>query len=65
MSAGNHAQGVAYHASLLGIPATIVMPVGTPMVKIENTRRHGAEIVISGQTLEEAARVRPRAWQEA
>lgn len=55
MSAGNHAQGVAYHASLLGIPATIVMPVGTPMVKVENTRRHGAEIVISGNTLEEAA----------
>src|SRR5262245_38912627 len=54
MSAGNHAQGVAYHASRLGIPATIVMPVGTPMVKIENTRRHGAETVISGKTLEEA-----------
>ena len=52
MSAGNHAQGVAYHAHRLGIPATIVMPVGTPMVKIENTRRHGAEIIISG-TLEE------------
>ena len=55
MSAGNHAQGVAYHAHRLGIPATIVMPIGTPMVKIENTRRHGAEIVISGATLEEAA----------
>ena len=54
MSAGNHAQGVAYHASRLGIPATIVMPVGTPMVKVENTRRHGAETVISGKTLEEA-----------
>src|SRR5882672_5727956 len=53
MSAGNHAQGVAYHAKRLGIPATIVMPVGTPMVKIENTRRHGAEIIISGKTLEE------------
>jgi threonine dehydratase len=54
MSAGNHAQGVAYHARRLNIPATIVMPVGTPMVKIENTRRHGAEVVISGATLEEA-----------
>jgi threonine dehydratase len=54
MSAGNHAQGVAYHAKRLGIPATIVMPVGTPMVKVENTRRHDAEIIISGQTLEEA-----------
>ncbi|HEX2366369.1 MAG TPA: threonine ammonia-lyase [Bradyrhizobium sp.] len=54
MSAGNHAQGVAYHARRLRIPATIVMPVGTPMVKVENTRRHGAEIIISGATLEEA-----------
>src|SRR5712671_1621557 len=54
MSAGNHAQGVAYHAKRLGIPATIVMPIGTPMVKIENTRRHGAEVIISGQTLEQA-----------
>jgi threonine dehydratase len=54
MSAGNHAQGVAYHACRLGIPAAIVMPVGTPMVKIENTRRHGANTIISGKTLEEA-----------
>ena len=54
MSAGNHAQGVAYHAKCLGIPATIVMPVGTPMVKVENTRRHGADVIISGATLEEA-----------
>ncbi|WOH81636.1 threonine ammonia-lyase [Bradyrhizobium sp. BEA-2-5] len=53
MSAGNHAQGVAYHAKRLGIPATIVMPIGTPMVKIENTRHHGAEVIITGQTLEE------------
>jgi threonine dehydratase len=55
MSAGNHAQGVAYHARRLGIPATIVMPVGTPMVKIENTRHHGAEVIVTGATLEEAA----------
>jgi threonine dehydratase len=54
MSAGNHAQGVAYHAKRLGIPATIVMPAGTPMVKIENTRRHGAEVIVTGNTLEEA-----------
>ncbi|MGY4475436.1 threonine ammonia-lyase [Bradyrhizobium sp. USDA 3364] len=53
MSAGNHAQGVAYHAKRLGIPAAIVMPIGTPMVKIENTRRHSAEVIITGQTLEE------------
>ncbi len=57
MSAGNHAQGVAYHARRLGIPATIVMPIGTPMVKIENTRRHGAEVIISGATLEQAGEV--------
>ena len=55
MSAGNHAQGVAYHAKRLGIPATIVMPVGTPMVKIENTKRHGTEVIVTGATLEEAA----------
>src|ERR1700749_3042210 len=54
MSAGNHAQGVAYHARRLGIPATIVMPIGTPMVKVENTRRHGATVVQPGDSLEEA-----------
>ena len=56
MSAGNHALGVAYHAKRLGIPASIVMPVGTPMVKVENTKRHGANVIITGQTLEEAGR---------
>jgi threonine dehydratase len=55
MSAGNHAQGVAYHARRLGIPATIVMPVNTPTVKVVNTRRHGAEVVLTGETVEEAA----------
>ncbi len=55
MSAGNHAQGVAYHAHLLGIPATIVMPVNTPTVKVVNTRRHGAEVILTGETVEEAA----------
>ena len=54
-SAGNHAQGVAYHASRLAIPATIFVPVGTPTVKIENTRRHGATVIEAGATLEEAA----------
>jgi threonine dehydratase len=57
MSAGNHAQGVAFHARRLGIPATIVMPIGTPMVKVENTRRHGANIILAGKTLEEAGPV--------
>jgi threonine dehydratase len=56
MSAGNHALGVAYHAKRLGIPASIVMPEGTPMVKIENTKRHGANVIISGKTLEEAGK---------
>jgi len=55
MSAGNHAQGVAYHANRLGIPATIIMPIGTPMVKIENTKRHGAGVIVKGTTLEDAA----------
>jgi threonine dehydratase len=54
-SAGNHAQGVAYHAARLAIPATIFVPIGTPMVKIENTRRHGATVIEGGATLEEAA----------
>ena len=54
-SAGNHAQGVAYHAACLSIPATIVVPLGTPTVKIENTRRHGAKVIEGGATLEEAA----------
>jgi threonine dehydratase len=55
MSAGNHAQGVAYHARRLGIAATIVMPEGTPTVKVENTRAHGAEVIVTGATLEDAA----------
>lgn len=55
MSAGNHAQGVAYHAARLGIPATIVMPNGTPFTKIEHTRRHGARVIIHGNTLIEAS----------
>jgi len=54
VSAGNHAQGVAYHAGRLGIPATIVMPVLTPFVKISATRSYGAEVVLAGNTLAEA-----------
>lgn len=54
MSAGNHAQGVAYHAQRLGIRAVIVMPCFTPGVKIERTRGFGAEIVLHGNTLDEA-----------
>ena len=55
MSAGNHAQGVAYHARRLGIPATIVMPAATPTVKVENTRRHGATVILDGASFEEAS----------
>ncbi len=55
MSAGNHAQGVAYHARRLGIPATIVMPRFTPNVKVEQTRGLGAEVVLLGDDLEQAA----------
>ena len=54
MSAGNHAQGVAYHAQRLGIRAIIVMPRFTPGVKVERTRGFGAEVVLHGDTLEES-----------
>jgi threonine dehydratase len=54
MSAGNHAQSLAYHASRLGIPATIVMPVTTPFVKVEATRSHGAEVILDGESVAEA-----------
>jgi len=54
MSAGNHAQGVAYHAQRLGIAATIVMPRFTPAVKIERTRSFGAQVLLHGDTLDEA-----------
>lgn len=51
MSAGNHAQGVAYHAGRLGIPATIVMPEGTPFNKVKHTKDFGARVVLEGATL--------------
>ena len=54
MSAGNHAQAVAYHARRLGIPATIVMPSHTPYSKVENTRTFGAEVILYGDGLKEA-----------
>ena len=53
-SAGNHAQGVAYHAARLGIPAVIVMPRHTPFVKVEHTRKHGAEVILHGENFDEA-----------
>ncbi len=53
-SAGNHAQGLAYHARRLGIPATIVMPRFTPIVKVQQTEGHGAHVVLHGEKFEEA-----------
>lgn len=53
-SAGNHAQGVAYHATRLGIPAVIVMPRFTPFVKVEQTERHGAEVILEGEGFDQA-----------
>jgi threonine dehydratase len=53
-SAGNHAQGLAYHANRLGIPATIVMPTNTPTVKVTQTEGHGATVVLHGDTFDAA-----------
>lgn len=55
-SAGNHAQGVAYHAQRLGIPAVIVMPRYTPGVKVEHTRGYGAEVILHGDLFDDAKR---------
>lgn len=57
MSAGNHAQGVAYHAARLGIPATIVMPETAPYVKVKHTKGHGARVVQQGMTLADCEQV--------
>ena len=64
MSAGNHAQAVALHASRLGIPATIVMPETTPFVKVAATRSYGATVVLDGETLAES-QARAQAIQAA
>ncbi len=53
-SAGKHAQGVAHHATRLGIPSIIVMPVFTPNVKVDMTERHGAEVILHGETFDDA-----------
>ena len=53
-SAGNHAQGLAYHANRLGIPATIVMPTNTPVVKVIQTEGHGATVILHGETFDDA-----------
>src|SRR5690242_11909674 len=53
-SAGNHAQGVAYHAQRLGVPATIVMPVGTPLIKVTRTQAFGADVKLVGENYDES-----------
>jgi threonine dehydratase len=53
-SAGNHAQAVAFHANNMGIPATVLMPESTPLIKVSNTRRHGAEVILRGQRFSQA-----------
>lgn len=64
MSAGNHAQGVAYHAAKLGISATIVMPKGTPFVKIRKTRDYGAAVVLEGDDFTGASKAAERMARE-
>jgi threonine dehydratase len=64
MSAGNHAQGVAHHARRLGIPATIVMPQGTPFTKIDRTEALGAMVVLRGDSLVDARRAAEGLVQE-
>ena len=54
-SAGNHAQGVAYAAQAAGIPATVVMPTTTPLVKVNNTKDYGARVILLGETFDDAA----------
>ena len=63
-SAGNHAQGLAYHGARLGVPVTIVMPRNTPMVKVEHTRAFGAEVVLDGDTYDEASEIALRLCDE-
>ena len=53
-SAGNHSQALAYHASRLGVPATIVMPASTPTIKVSQTEGHGAEVILHGELFDEA-----------
>ena len=56
-SAGNHSQGLAYHAARLGIPVTIVMPRSTPFVKVQQTRAHGANVVLEGDNYDASSEV--------
>lgn len=64
VSAGNHAQAVAYHAAKMGSPATIVMPIHTPNTKVSNTEKWGAKVILEGQTLEDASATAHRLEKE-
>src|SRR5689334_3878501 len=64
MSAGNHAQGVAYHAGRLRVPATIVMPEGTPFTKIKHTRELGATVLLQGATLSDCHAIAKKLAEE-
>ena len=63
-SAGNHAQGVAYAAQAAGVEATIVMPTTTPLVKVNNTKDYGANVVLHGETFDDAAELASRLSRE-
>src|ERR1700761_9440109 len=63
-SAGTHSQGLSYHAARLGIPVTIVMPRATPFVKVQQTRAHGAEVVIDGDGYDDASATARRLCDE-
>ncbi len=64
ISAGNHAQAVAYHAARLGIPATVVMPEGTPFNKVANTESYGAKVILSGEDVGESQKLADRLIRE-
>ena len=63
-SAGNHAQGVAYAAQAAGVPATIIMPTTTPLVKVNNTKDYGAKVILHGETFDDAAALAAQLSQE-
>ena len=63
-SAGNHAQGVAYAARAAGVPATIIMPTTTPLVKVNNTKDYGARVILHGETFDDAAALAARMSEE-
>ena len=63
-SAGNHAQGVAYAAQAAGVAATIVMPTTTPLVKVNNTKDYGAQVVLHGEVFDDAAEMAARMAEE-